>query len=75
VWAALESVGTEIARGQERKQEMWEIGVGVLWGVGNIWKGNLVSLLIGKSSGVEKSLSGAQRKSSPAINSALQLKH
>lgn len=42
VWAALESVGTEIARGQERKQEMWEIGVGVLWGVGNIWKGNLV---------------------------------
>ncbi|KIK48359.1 hypothetical protein CY34DRAFT_798177 [Suillus luteus UH-Slu-Lm8-n1] len=42
VWAALGSVGTEIARGQERKQEMWEIGVGVLWGVGNIWKGNLV---------------------------------
>lgn len=60
VWAALGSVGTEIARGQERKQEMWEIGVGVLWGVGNIWKGNLVSLLIGKSSGVKKSLLGAQ---------------
>jgi hypothetical protein len=42
VWAALGGVGTEITRGQERKQEMWEIGVGVLWGVGNIWKGSLV---------------------------------
>lgn len=42
VWAALGSVGTEITRGQERKQEMWEIGVGVLWGTGNIWKGSLV---------------------------------
>lgn len=42
VWAALGSVGTEITRSQERKQEMWEIGVGVLWGVGNIWKGSLV---------------------------------
>ncbi|KAG1749751.1 ARM repeat-containing protein [Suillus paluster] len=42
VWAALGSVGTEITRGQGRKQEMWEIGVGVLWGVGNIWKGSLV---------------------------------
>ncbi|KAG1784219.1 ARM repeat-containing protein [Suillus placidus] len=42
VWAALGSVGTEITRGQERKQKMWEIGVGVLWGVGNIWKGSLV---------------------------------
>ncbi|KAJ8596260.1 ARM repeat-containing protein [Rhizopogon salebrosus TDB-379] len=42
VGAALGSVGTDIARGQERKQEMWEIGVGVLWGVGNIWKGSLV---------------------------------
>ncbi|KAG2159597.1 ARM repeat-containing protein [Suillus bovinus] len=42
VWAALGSVGTEITRGQERKKEMWEIGVGVLWGVGNIWKGSLV---------------------------------
>jgi hypothetical protein len=34
---------------------MWEIGVGVLWGVGNIWKGSLVSLLIGKISSVEES--------------------
>jgi len=55
VWAALGGVGTEITRGQERKQEMWEIGVGVLWGVGNIWKGSLVSLLIGKISSVEES--------------------
>jgi len=72
VWAALGSVGMEIARGQERKQEMWEIGVGVLWGVGNIWKGSLVSLLIGQSFVVE-SWSGAQRRASPAIDSALQL--
>ncbi|KAG0702741.1 ARM repeat-containing protein [Suillus ampliporus] len=42
VWAALGSVGTEITRGQERKQGMWEISVGVLWGIGNIWKGSLV---------------------------------
>lgn len=48
VWAALGNVGTEIARGQERKQAVWEIGVGVLWGVGNIWKGSLVSHSTGK---------------------------
>jgi hypothetical protein len=53
VGAALGSVGTDIARGQERKQEMWEIGVGVLWGVGNIWKGSLVSLFTGKRPRVE----------------------
>ncbi|KAI0652564.1 ARM repeat-containing protein [Trametes meyenii] len=43
VWGALRLVGTEIAgAGQERRREMWDIGVGVLWGVGNVFKGTLV---------------------------------
>jgi hypothetical protein len=42
IWSALEIVGTEGGLGQERRQEMWEIAVGVLWGVGSIWKGSLV---------------------------------
>lgn len=41
-WAALSKVGVDIAPGQERKREIWEIAVGVLWGIGNIWKGKLV---------------------------------
>ena len=40
VWAALELVGTQTtASGQERRQEFWDIAVGVLWGIGNVWKG------------------------------------
>ncbi|PIL31313.1 hypothetical protein GSI_06011 [Ganoderma sinense ZZ0214-1] len=43
VWRALGTVGTDIAgAGQERRREMWDTGVGVLWGVGNVWKGALV---------------------------------
>ncbi|KAI0354660.1 ARM repeat-containing protein [Trametes cingulata] len=43
VWGALRLVGTEISgAGQERRREMWDIGVGVLWGVGNLFKGALV---------------------------------
>ncbi|KAL1951704.1 hypothetical protein VTO73DRAFT_853 [Trametes versicolor] len=42
VWGALRLVGTEItSTGQERRREMWDIGVGVLWGVGNMFKGAL----------------------------------
>lgn len=42
VWHALGAVGTDISGpGQERRREMWDVGVGVLWGVGNIWKGAL----------------------------------
>ena len=43
MWAALSQVGLDIAPGQERKQEIWEIAIGVLWGIGSIWKGKLVS--------------------------------
>lgn len=43
IWAALSKIGVDIAPGQERKREIWEIAVGVLWGIGNIWKGKLVS--------------------------------
>ncbi|KAH0838109.1 ARM repeat-containing protein [Lanmaoa asiatica] len=43
-WAALSKVGLDIVPGQERKQEIWEIAVGVLWGIGNIWKGKLVPI-------------------------------
>lgn len=43
VWASLGVVGTELGLGQERRKEMWEIGVGVLWGLALVWKGTLVS--------------------------------
>ncbi|KAF9469766.1 armadillo-type protein [Collybia nuda] len=41
IWSALAAVGTETGPGQERRQEFWEIAVGVLWGVGIVWKGIL----------------------------------
>ncbi|EMD42255.1 hypothetical protein CERSUDRAFT_110786 [Gelatoporia subvermispora B] len=42
IWRALGIVGTEISgAGQERRRDMWELAVGVLWGIGNIWKGSL----------------------------------
>lgn len=44
IWSALAVVGIETGLGQERRQEMWEVAVGVLWGIGNVWKGSLVSL-------------------------------
>lgn len=43
VWSALAVVGTQTGLGQERRQEMWEKAIGVLWGIGNVWKGSLVS--------------------------------
>ncbi|KAG6830892.1 hypothetical protein H0H92_014043 [Tricholoma furcatifolium] len=42
IWSALAIVGTETGLGQERRQEMWHVVVGVLWGIGNVWKGSLV---------------------------------
>jgi hypothetical protein len=45
VWAALQAVGTVEGRGQERRRDMWENGVGVLWGISNVWKGVLVGTL------------------------------
>ncbi|KAG5639576.1 hypothetical protein H0H81_012247 [Sphagnurus paluster] len=42
IWSALAAVGTETGLGQERRQEMWHVGIGVLWGVGNVWKGTLI---------------------------------
>ncbi|KAL6304032.1 ARM repeat-containing protein [Sparassis latifolia] len=43
VWRALCVVGTEVGHaGQERRRDMWEVGVGVLWGAGIVWKGTLV---------------------------------
>ncbi|OCB87063.1 hypothetical protein A7U60_g5798 [Sanghuangporus baumii] len=42
IWSALGSVGLQVGRGQERRREMWEIAVGVLWGIGGIWKGSIV---------------------------------
>lgn len=42
IWAALSKVGVDFAPGQERKREVWEVAVGVLWGIGNIWKSKLV---------------------------------
>ncbi|KAH0591152.1 hypothetical protein J132_04862 [Termitomyces sp. J132] len=42
VWSALAAVGTETGLGQERRKEMWHVAVGVLWGIGNVWKGSLI---------------------------------
>jgi hypothetical protein len=39
VWSALQLVGTQTGLGQERREEFWEIAVGVCWGIGNVWKG------------------------------------
>ena len=44
IWSALNLVGTQTGLGQERRQEMWEVATGVLWGIGRVWKGNLVCL-------------------------------
>ena len=43
VWSALGLIGTETGLGQERRQEAWNVAVGVLWGIGRIWKGSIVS--------------------------------
>ena len=44
IWSALGAVGTEAGRGQEKRREVWENAVGVLWGIASIWKGILVSV-------------------------------
>ncbi|KAF9270677.1 ARM repeat-containing protein [Marasmius fiardii PR-910] len=43
LWAVLGVVGLESGLGQERRQELWAIAVGVLWGVGIVYKGSLVA--------------------------------
>ncbi|KAF4604783.1 hypothetical protein EYR40_003565 [Pleurotus pulmonarius] len=42
IWTALGSVGVEFGLGQERRKEMWEVAVGVMWGVSNVWRGHIV---------------------------------
>ncbi|KAH8094732.1 ARM repeat-containing protein [Cristinia sonorae] len=45
IWRALEVVGTNFNQpGQERRREMWNLAVGVLWGIGIVWKGVLVPI-------------------------------
>jgi hypothetical protein len=46
IWSALSLIGTQTGLGQERRQEAWNIAVGVLWGVGRIWKGSIVSFTL-----------------------------
>ncbi|KAF8899116.1 armadillo-type protein [Infundibulicybe gibba] len=41
IWLSLALVGTQAGLGQERRQEMWEVAAGVLWGIGVVWKGSL----------------------------------
>ncbi len=44
VWKALSAVGTEVeGPGQESRRDMWQVAVGVLWGIAVVWKGLLVS--------------------------------
>ncbi|KAI6136418.1 ARM repeat-containing protein [Pisolithus sp. B1] len=42
IWTSLSKIGLDVAAGQEQMHEIWEVAVGVLWGVGKIWKGKLV---------------------------------
>lgn len=42
LWHALEATGTEGGLGQEKRKEMWEIGVGVLWGVSIVWTAKII---------------------------------
>lgn len=42
VWAALSAAGTEGGLGQERRMELWQVAVGVLWAAGSVWPGKLV---------------------------------
>jgi hypothetical protein len=42
IWSALNAVGTQADPGQEQKQEIWEVAIGIMWGIGKIWKGTLV---------------------------------
>ncbi|KAJ7292710.1 armadillo-type protein [Mycena rebaudengoi] len=41
IWSALSVVGQTGGPGQEGRRAMWEVAVGVLWGVGIVWKGLL----------------------------------
>ena len=47
VWTALSATGTEGGLGQERRMQVWEVAVGVLWAVGSVWSGQLVRLTRG----------------------------
>lgn len=44
IWASLNLVGTQTGLGQERRDEYWQVAIGVLWGIGTIWKGSIVRL-------------------------------
>jgi hypothetical protein len=46
LWLALGAVGTDAALGQEKRREMWDTAVGVLWGVGSVWKGSFVCVYL-----------------------------
>lgn len=46
VWAALSSAGTQGGLGQERRMQLWEVAVGVLWAAGSVWPGKLVRYLL-----------------------------
>ncbi|KAF8167406.1 armadillo-type protein [Crassisporium funariophilum] len=41
IWSALSLVGTQTGLGQERREEMWNVAMGVLWGAGRVWKGSI----------------------------------
>lgn len=43
IWSALGLIGIQTGLGQERRQEAWDVAIGVLWGIGRIWKGSIVS--------------------------------
>ncbi|KAI0032161.1 ARM repeat-containing protein [Vararia minispora EC-137] len=41
VWRALSAAGTQGGPGQDRRMQVWDVAVGVLWAAGIIWPGKL----------------------------------
>jgi len=73
VWNALSVVGTDTSGlGQERRQEIWEMAVGVLWGVGTVWKSTLVSTSGQILMHSTDDYAGAGRRASEIVNAILR---
>ncbi|KAF9055965.1 armadillo-type protein [Panaeolus papilionaceus] len=41
IWSSLSLVGTQTGLGQEKRREMWNVAVGVFWGIGRVWRGSI----------------------------------
>ena len=46
IWAALVGVGSPVEATPKTRQTVWDVAVGLLWGVGVIWTGKIVRDLL-----------------------------